>query len=242
MTIKIIVRSGLIALAATIAAASEALPGEPVVIRSLPGCGAELVDPDVQEISVTFDHALAEGGWSWARVAGGVLPEITGAPHFLADRRTWVLPVRVRPGTAYALGLNYGKETRFHDDHAATALPWILRFTTGMASGNDPDQAILAQATQVADALVRGQLANVTARFDATMHKAINAAQLATAWQATTADYGEFKTFDPPYFKEIDGFRTAIVTGHWQHAAMNVQIVFDVEGRISGLLLRPATR
>ena len=221
---------------------SPSQPAEPVVIRSLPICGAELVDPNIQELSVTFDHALVEGQWSWAPSPGGIVPVVSGAPHFLADRRTWVLPVRLQPNTAYALALNYGKERKFRDPQAAVALPWILRFTTGAAGDRDPDQALLSQATQVADALVREDFASVAGRFDATMRKGFDAQRIGEVWQTTVADYGPFKAFDSPYFKTIETYRAVIVTGRWQQAALNVQIVFDVEGRISGLMLTPATR
>lgn len=102
----------------------------PVVVATVPQSGTEGIDPSTEEIRVTFSKPMTPEGWSWCRVDQTAYPEITGKPAFLKDRRTCVLPVRLDPGTTYALWLNDDASQDFTDQQGRAAVPYLLIFET----------------------------------------------------------------------------------------------------------------
>lgn len=111
----------------------------PVVVKTVPVAGATDVDPALPEIKVTYSKSMQDGSWSWSTWGEENYPETTGKPHYLADGRTCVLPVKLQPGKFYALWLNSDKFKNFTDTGGGAAVPYLLTFTTagaGAGSGN----------------------------------------------------------------------------------------------------------
>lgn len=77
----------------------------PVVIATTPRDGDLQVDPELVQITATFNEAMDHSGWSWVTEVGRETPSITGLP-FYADELTTVLPVRLDPATTYVLWVN----------------------------------------------------------------------------------------------------------------------------------------
>ncbi len=102
----------------------------PVVVRTVPEGGTDGVDPGVTEIRVTYSKGMADGSWSWSTWGTDTFPETTGKPHYLADKRTCVLPVKLRPGRTYATWLNSENFGNFKDADGHPAVPYLLIFTT----------------------------------------------------------------------------------------------------------------
>ena len=73
----------------------------PVVISTSPQAGVADVDPATTELKVTFSKDMKDGSWAWAQMADDTFPHTTGKPHYLADHRTCVLPVKLQPGKTY---------------------------------------------------------------------------------------------------------------------------------------------
>ncbi len=74
----------------------------PVVVQTVPASGAQAVDPSTREIRVTFSKdMLTHDMWSWVYASPAAFPEIAGPIHYLADKRTCVLPVALEPGKAW---------------------------------------------------------------------------------------------------------------------------------------------
>jgi len=109
----------------------------PAVIKTEPGNRAKDVDSSLQEIKVTFDRPMqAEKSWSWIRHANlGVYPGYQGSaePHWEDDGRTCVLPVKLSPGTWYAIGVNSFRHTGFRGKDGAIAVPHVWVFQTQKA-------------------------------------------------------------------------------------------------------------
>lgn len=102
----------------------------PVVVKSTPVAGASDVDPATNEIKVTFSKEMQDGSWSWCTLGDDSFPETTGKPKYQDDRRTCVLPVKLRPGKTYAVWLNTEKFQNFKDAQGRTAVPYLLVFKT----------------------------------------------------------------------------------------------------------------
>lgn len=113
---------------AAAATTTDSLP--PVVIQTVPPAGAESVDPSLKEIRVTFSKPMRDGSWSWSTWGEDTFPETTGRPHYLADGRTCVLPVKLQPGKFYASWLNSENFKNFKDTSGEPAVPYLLTFQT----------------------------------------------------------------------------------------------------------------
>jgi RNA polymerase sigma-70 factor (ECF subfamily) len=218
-------------------AAAAAVASFPVVMRSEPITGAELVDPAVTELRVTFDQPMTDGCWSWVTTPFGKCPEGTGRPRYLDDGRTCVLPVRLEPATSYVVGINYGSHHNFRAAHGGRALPWLLRFTTAPAgTGGELE----ARAGAIAQELGDGRFAAVVARFDQRMRAAVGEDQLAAVWREAAAKGGAFQGFGTVKLDRVDGWRRAVVPCRWQRQPCELRITFDDQGLIAGLFLVPA--
>jgi len=57
-------------------------------------------------------------------------PESAGEPHYLPDRRTCVIPVKLEPGKTYVMGINGGRFNNFKDADGTPSLPSSLAFRT----------------------------------------------------------------------------------------------------------------
>jgi serine/threonine protein kinase len=102
----------------------------PVVVETDPVAGAHDVAPGVTEIRVRFSKSMAERSWSWCTVWDDSNAENTGQPHYLADHRTCVLPVKLASGTSYGYWLNSENFQGFADKGGRAAVPYLLTFRT----------------------------------------------------------------------------------------------------------------
>lgn len=102
----------------------------PVVIKSVPEAGADSVDPDTTQISVTFSKPMQAGTWSWCVLSKESYPGTSEAPKYLEDKRTCVLPVKLQPGKTYAVWINSEKFFEFKDTKGQPAVPYLLVFKT----------------------------------------------------------------------------------------------------------------
>ena len=102
----------------------------PVVVKTVPEAGASEVDPALTEIKVTFSKEMADQSWTWSTAAKDSTPQTTGKPHYLDDKRTCVLPVKLKPGTTYGYWLNSQNFHGFQDSSGKAAVPYLLVFET----------------------------------------------------------------------------------------------------------------
>lgn len=108
----------------------ETMP--PSVINTVPQSGDTGVDPSLKEVTVTFSkEMLTENQWSWCQYSPDTFPEIdkTGI-RYLKDKRTCLLPVRLKPGKTYVIWINTQKYNYFKDRNENSAIPYLLVFET----------------------------------------------------------------------------------------------------------------
>jgi hypothetical protein len=106
----------------------------PVIVSSTPTIGATDVDPALKEISVTFDRDMDVSGYSWTG-GGEFFPESPeGATPVWRDKRTCVLPVRLKKGAFYRVGINSSSHQNFKSAVGAPAETAGIYFATEGAS------------------------------------------------------------------------------------------------------------
>ena len=104
--------------------------GTPAIVAAEPANGATGILPSLKEIRVTFDTPMG-GGFSWTG-GGTSFPGASGTkPYWTPDRRTCVLPVDLRPNSAYKLGLNSPSHKNFKSESGVPLMPVVWTFSTG---------------------------------------------------------------------------------------------------------------
>lgn len=100
----------------------------PAIVALEPADGALNVDPALAKLRVTFDRPMAPG-FSW--VGGGAsYPEVTGVAHWSDDRKSCILPVKLKPGRDYELSLNSDYFENFRDPRGTPIEPTPWKFRT----------------------------------------------------------------------------------------------------------------
>jgi hypothetical protein len=101
---------------------------KPQVVSTNPPNGAKDVDPALRELRVTFNMSMG-GGFSW--VGGGPhYPKTTDNAHWTEGRKTCVLPVELKPGWDYRLGLNSPSFKNFQSEAGIPLEPVEYTFRT----------------------------------------------------------------------------------------------------------------
>jgi len=101
----------------------------PRIVGLVPGNGAKGVSPSTAELRVTFDQEMS-GGFSWTG-GGENYPETTGRPFWTEDKKTCVLPVKLKPNWSYRLGLNSVSHVNFQSAKGIPLAPVLYTFETG---------------------------------------------------------------------------------------------------------------
>jgi RNA polymerase sigma-70 factor (ECF subfamily) len=131
-------RITLIAIAAMVVLAAVAQTAKevsvksmaPSVVKTVPEAGATDVDPALTEIKVTFSKdMITDRMWSVCQISDETFPEV-GSIHYLGDKRTCVVPVKLQPGKTYVLWFNNGKFNAFRDAQHHSSIPYMLVFET----------------------------------------------------------------------------------------------------------------
>lgn len=100
----------------------------PTATLMKPANGATGVSPALAELVVTFDREMG-GGFSWTG-GGENFPETTGKPYWDGDRKTCHLPVKLKPGWSYRLGLNSPSHKNFKSVQGVPLTPVVWTFST----------------------------------------------------------------------------------------------------------------
>jgi RNA polymerase sigma-70 factor (ECF subfamily) len=129
-----VILAASLALSVAIVAGNEKQGGvaaaRPSVVKTVPQCGDTQVDPQTRKISVTFGKEMMDKSWSWCTADEGEYPETVGQPKYLADKKTCIIEVKLKPKTTYAIWLNTDKFNNFKDKDGRPAVPYLLVFET----------------------------------------------------------------------------------------------------------------
>lgn len=110
---------------------------KPKIVAIVPTNGAKNVDPSLGELRVTFDRPMGPGfSWTGSGPAFPTSPEGKAA-YWTEDRKTCVLPVELKPGRQYRLGLNSPSFINFQSESGVPLEPVVYTFATLDRRGRD---------------------------------------------------------------------------------------------------------
>jgi hypothetical protein len=103
---------------------------KPAIVELEPKNGTKDADPALKELRVVFNVPMAEG-FSWTG-GGPQFPTIPDGkkPHWSEDHKTCYLPVDLKPGSEYRLGLNSPSHKNFQSAGGVPLEPVTYSFST----------------------------------------------------------------------------------------------------------------
>ncbi|MEN6625301.1 MAG: tetratricopeptide repeat protein [Candidatus Sumerlaeia bacterium] len=126
--------------------------GPPKIVSMEPANGAADVDPAaVKELKVEFDMPMG-GGFSWTG-GGPNFPQIPEGqrPRWSDDRMTCYLPVLLKSGWQYRLGLNSKSHKNFRSQAGVPLTPVLYQFSTSGTPPPAPQIVSMEPANGAAD-------------------------------------------------------------------------------------------
>jgi RNA polymerase sigma-70 factor (ECF subfamily) len=108
-------------------------PLSPRIVRTTPRPGETGVDPELAEITVTFDRDMGPE-MSWTGGPPLFPPVDQDRKARWPDARTCVLPVKLEAASYYRLGINSSGKQNFRSDDGVPAPPSVIYFSTVGAS------------------------------------------------------------------------------------------------------------
>lgn len=106
----------------------------PVVVSTSPLAFAGDVPASLEEITVTFNREMMDGSWSWTG-GGETYPELRGKPFYNKEHTTCTLPVKLKPGHLYWVGINSPSHRNFKTPKRVPSKWYIILFATRTADG-----------------------------------------------------------------------------------------------------------
>jgi hypothetical protein len=107
----------------------EAAAKSPVLVSIEPVSGSSDVDPALATMTLHFDRAMLDQGWSFVGSKSDT-PEITGKLSYDAERRVLTVPVKLRAGAKYRFSLNSDKFQGFKSADGIPLAPVEVEFAT----------------------------------------------------------------------------------------------------------------
>jgi beta-lactamase regulating signal transducer with metallopeptidase domain len=145
----------------------------PVIESTSPAIGATDVDPRTTEISVTFDREMDVSGYSWTGSGPAYPPSPEGAMAVWKDKRTCVLPVQLKRGTYYLVGIN---STSFQNFRSAMGVPaetsaiyFVTKGATRGVAARVRVPKVVNSTPEIGDTDVDPRLSLITVTFDVPM-------------------------------------------------------------------------
>jgi dienelactone hydrolase len=101
-----------------------------------------------------------------------------------------------------------------------------------------PERVTAAQ--QLVSQFVAGQFAEAEKSFDSTMQQQLPEAKLSATWQTLLTQVGAFKGQTGTRTTRVQGYDVVFVTCAFEKAAIDVRVVYNAGGQVSGLFFSPA--
>lgn len=98
---------------------------------------------------------------------------------------------------------------------------------------------VIPAATALVDQFVQGDFAAAVQNFDAAMLEALPEAKLKETWEQLLGQVGAYQSQLGTRTGENQGYRMVYVATQFEQAVIDVLVVFDQAGKVSGLFFQP---
>ncbi|MDD5349575.1 MAG: protein kinase [Chthoniobacteraceae bacterium] len=124
------------------------------------------------------------------------------------------------------------------------AMPTPSGTTTSAQPASSPSAAeslddSMKRAKAFVDLLAKGDFAKAHSEFDATMSAAMSEQMLATVWAQLETTGGKYQGHDAPRLEVFRGFTIVYVPCQWERARLDLKVVYDKAGKVTGLWVVP---
>jgi len=113
---------------------NEVRTTHPSVVKTTPVAFTDNVPSDLKEITVTFDRPMMDESWSWTKRGEETFPDV-GKPFYDEAKTTCTLPVTLRPGKVYWVGINAPGCVYFQTADHVPAKRHVILFATASVDG-----------------------------------------------------------------------------------------------------------
>lgn len=121
-------------------------------------------------------------------------------------------------------------------------LLWLLHLGGSLAAQEAPTMPDRTSAARsIISSLAAGNFAAVVERFDSTMQRVMPEPQLAETWDALVGQVGTFTSQGQATPDRVQGFDRVTVASTFARATLDVRIVFNRTGQVTGLWFVPHT-
>src|SRR6202008_500573 len=117
----------------------------------------------------------------------------------------------------------------------------MLRSQTTSSPTQDETASLITAARAFIEQLVNKNFTAAVGSFDDTMKGAMPEPKMQETWNAVLAQFGPFKQAGKARTEKRGVYTIVIVTAEFQHASLDIKVVFDQSKRIAGLFFAPAT-
>ena len=121
------------------------------------------------------------------------------------------------------------------------ALLAIVMTLPSPAFAQMPRDAAIAKAETLLKNLQDGNMAAVVKELDARLSKEIPEAKLKPAWPSMVGQFGAFKTITERREGQMENRQAVELFLAFEKETIVYRTVFDAEGKVAGLVFRPAT-
>jgi uncharacterized protein len=99
---------------------------------------------------------------------------------------------------------------------------------------------VVAAGKEFVELLAKQDFAAAEARYDATMKAALPEAKLRETWKAIQGQAGPFQKQVRARTEKVQGYDVVLVTCQFKQMTLDTKVVFDAQGRVSGLFFVPS--
>lgn len=129
---------GVVAVVLVLLFSLVAVAAPPKVVKAIPDNGDIGVDPNLNEITITFDQPMDQG---MSVVGGGdKYPEVLGRPRW-TNPKTLSIRVKLKPNHDYWLSANSSRFQNFTNQDGEAAVPYPIQFRTGSGKAKNNAKA-----------------------------------------------------------------------------------------------------
>lgn len=101
----------------------------PKIVSVFPADGDNNVDPDIENMVITFDREMKNPGWAFIR-GNKAFPSITGSPAYENGNKVLKLKIKLKPDTEYEVWLNKDSNLGFKGSDNIPMVPVFIKFKT----------------------------------------------------------------------------------------------------------------